>query len=171
MKNLVDVFNTNDLRYLLNVEVLPEQYPTEELVPIFDDILKEYEKLRGDRFYSNFLEETDYGIKQASKITVLSGCYELILCGRRQDAIDLLKQLKIKADTLKAVDFEMTRIIQQMQVQAMKESDKPKEKQSFGAMCANINVQLNIDAKNATVAEFIQYENIIKQKIAAQKNG
>lgn len=165
MRNLVEFFNDNDLRWFLDVEVFPEEYDTSYLVQVCDDIFLEYEQLRGDKFYTNFMRKTDLGIKEAAKIEVLKGCYELILCGYKEKALDLLKQIKTKADTLDKIERQIKLIIQQLQVKAMKEGNKEKEKISFGKLCAQIKTKLpNADPRNATVAEFVGYEQIIKDE-------
>jgi hypothetical protein len=163
----VEIWKTNDLRWLLDEEVLPENYDTEYLIPVLDKIIFEDEELTGNKYYTNFLRKSDFGAKDAAKLIVLRGCYTLLQCGYKEQALNLLKQVKVKADSLDKVDFEMKRLTQQLQVRAMKDAGKKKEALSFGAMCANIKTQLpNADPRNATVAEFRGYENIIKAKAA-----
>jgi len=68
---------------------------------------------------------------------------------------------------LDKIDFEMKRLTQQLQVRAMKDASKKKEKASFGKWCAQIKSQLpNADPRNATVAEGRGYEQIIKERAA-----
>jgi hypothetical protein len=167
MYNLVEIFNTNDLRWLLYVDFLPENYDTEYLIPVLDVILFEYEELKGDKFYTNFYRKSDFITKDAAKLVLLRGCEPLFICGYKELALDLLIQMKIKADSLESVDLEMRRITQKLQIRAMKAEGKKRGNQSFGAMCAMIKSQLpNADPQNATVAEFVGYENIIKQRAA-----
>lgn len=166
MRNLVEIFNTNDLRWLLDVDVLPEDYDTEYLIPVLDDILFEYEELTGDKFYTNFLRKSDFAAKDAAKLVVLRGCYTLFICGYKKQALDLLQQMKLKADNLDKVEFEMKRITQQLQVKAMKDAGKEKVKQSFGEMCVLMSKQLGvsiIDVRNYTVIEFVGGRKIIKE--------
>jgi hypothetical protein len=171
MRNLVEFLNDNDLRWFLSLketEVFPEDYDTLYLVPVCDDIMYEDEKLSGNKYYTNFMRKTDLGIKEAAKIEVLKGGYELILCGYKQDASKYLKQIKSKADTLEKIDREIKLIIQRLQTKAIKEGRKNKEKVSFGQMCASISEKLeNItikEVRNSTVAEFRGYEQIIRDK-------
>lgn len=164
MRNLVEIFNTNDLRYLLDVDELPDDYNISKLIPVFDEILKEYEQLRGDKFYTKFIQDSDTGIREAAKLTIIRGCYELLLCGKRSEAYEILSKIKIKSRTLNELEFDMKKITQDIQIKAMKKGDKKEEKQNFGAMCANIKMTLNIDVKDDTVAEFCEYEKQIKKQ-------
>ena len=170
MRNLVEIWKTNDLRWLLKVKELPENYDTEYLIPVLDDIMFEDEKLTGNKYYTNFLRKSNFATKDAAKLVVLRGCYTLLQCGYKEQALNLLKQIKIKADSLDKVDFEMKRLTQQLQVRAMKDAGKKKEALSFGTMCANISDKLeNVSIKevrDSTVAEYRGYEQIIKERAA-----
>jgi len=168
MRNLVELYNDSDLRWLLDVNVLPENYDTEYLIPVLDQIIFEDEELSGNKFYTNFLRKSDFAVKEASKLVVLRGCYTLLISGYKESAIELLKQIKISADTSDKVDFEMKRLTQQLQVRAMKDGNKKKEKTNFGKLCAMISTQLEgvsiKDVRASTVAEFRGYEQIIKER-------
>lgn len=167
MANLIEIFNDNDLRWLLDVRELPENYDTEYLIPVLDTIIFEYESLRGDNFYTNFLRSSDFATKDAAKLVVLRGCYTLIACGYKEAAQELLSQIKVSADSMENVDFEMKRITQQLQVKAMKDARKQKEKTNFGELCANFSKQLGVsikDVRESTVAEFVGYEKMIKKQ-------
>lgn len=164
MRNLVEIFNTNDLRWLLDVDILPEEYETEYLIPVLDEIIFEYEELKKDKFYTNYLKKYDYSAKDAAKLVVLRGCSTLYALGYKEESLNLLQQIKSKSDTSEKIDREMKLLMQRLQVQSMKEAGKEKVKQNFGELCARIKTQLpNADPRNATVAEFVGYENIIKE--------
>lgn len=176
MKKLVDIFNTNDLRYLLYVEVLPEQYPTEELVPIFDDILKEYEELRGDRFYSNFLEESFFALKDRIKLISLYTIQENLLCGQTDNAIKIIDEFKYKIKNYQDCDMQIKHIMQKLQVKAMKEDEKDNSKQSYGSMCADIEYYTGVKCDDkTTVSTYCRHKQrmdlIIKDRQKKVKNG
>lgn len=180
MQRLVSLFNSNDLRYLLDIEELPEGYDVSQLLPVIDNIFFEYEELSGKKFYSQHLKESDYKIKQESIILALTTIQECLLLDRFEDAKNINKTWKLGVKTFEQADLKVRKITQNLNVQAMKDScpdcagkdkdchtcngtNKVKSYIDWGAMCANVNIQLKINPKDSTVAEYLHYEKTIKQ--------
>jgi hypothetical protein len=169
MLNLVEILNSNDLRFLLKVDELPENYNTEYLIPVLDAILKEDEQLTGTNYYTNFLEDKSILGKDKDKLIAIRGIRELLFLGEKEKVSKHSKTFKLRIETLKDCEKAQNRIIQKLQIRAVKEQEKKEGKASFGAMCARVNIALKINPKDATVAEFREYENLIKQQ--SKDNG
>lgn len=189
MRNLVNILNTQDLRYLLDVNELPDNYPVEELVPVIDIIMREDEKLTGTNYYTSFFKTSDYAFRDRATLVAITGIQELILCGYHEEAEEQKKEWKLTGKKYDDLDLAAKRIIQKLDIENMKslckvcggkESDnicdhcggdgkEPKVIHSFGKMCANINYALKINPKDATVAEFREYEKMAKQLTAEKE--
>lgn len=139
---------------------------------MLDNIIFEDEKLSGNKYYTNFIRKSDLGAKEAIKLMLLRWSYEILLCNpdKKIEIQEILSGLKIKTSSLDGIDFEMKRLTQQMQVRAMKEAGKEKEKQNFGKSCVAISRNLpNVTTKEvreSTVEEFRGYQQLIKEDSA-----
>jgi len=180
MFNLIHILNELDYRYLINMESFPEkyrylldendlpkEYPVENLSPIIDDILYEFEKLRGDRFYTSFMEEKHWEFQNKAKLKALEALEMIIRCKDLDSAIAIIDQWKFPIKTYQDVIREHNSITQRLQIKAMKEYGKEHVKQSYGAMIADINHYTGVELNNkTTVAAYCRHEKIMKDIIA-----
>lgn len=192
MRNLVNLFNTNDLRYLLDVDELPENYDVSGLFDIYEDIMIEDDELRGDRLYADFIEESAYANKKKIKLTAIIAIQELENCTLffpdLKEKVDYYsKQFKIKERTYEDRERACKRIIQDIQIQALKNlcpvcggenknckscegTGKVKNnKLDYGGLIADINHYTGVRLIDPTVAEYRRHEKYMKAEIKQRK--
>lgn len=174
MRRLIDVINNQDNRYILKEEVFSEDEPREWLVPIMNNIFKEYEKLKKDNFYQKHLEKQEYVLYERYKIVALRTLFESLILRDKESAEIINTNFKFKFDLNNKNIYDL--IIQQMKsidnhlyIMSIKEREKTIEKILWEEKITYIHQVLKIQIDyNTTVTQYLSYENAAKRIISAQ---
>jgi hypothetical protein len=170
MRNLVNITNTGDLRYLLDVDELPDNYPVGELKPIMENIYREDEELQGKTYYQSYIDENRYIIKLKRKLIAINYIKKFIQLRFIDNVERLNKEFKLKIKSIKDADIAEKHIIQQLEIKKTKQNNSEKKQvHNFGKMVADIEYYTGVNTYNSTVAQFRRHEQIKNQIIAERK--
>lgn len=171
---------TGDLRYLLDCgDDLPE-FDIESLEDTWDNILKEYDELTGQKNFQTGLEDVvDLSI-DANRITGLKACFEMMLIGSNK-ALKLLKYWGVEYEKISTENIlNLKRLIIRENTKYKIASSKHKsinglnDKQNSWIKCvvdAKNVLKRDIDAFKITVEEWVFTEKSISKMLKPKTNG
>lgn len=173
---------TNEFRYLLDIpgRKLPEYFEY-LLVPVWDQILFEFDKLNGDNTFSNAFKDTQADIQELNELIIMKSCYNLMLLGQNIALTYLSNECGIEISEITHESIErLGRKIRQtemrMQIVALEKGDDQAEDEQSGSDYIKSIVQMSnilgrqLDKDKITIAEWV-YCNKECQKLIKVKNG
>jgi len=186
MRQLIELFNTNDLRYLL-VEY-DDTYSQANLVQLFDSIMFEFETLRGDNKYQEYFEQTDDSLYRGCFINAIYLTIEFLSLLQNEDAKELIIEFNIRQNgkhieisnekfNKKAIQqleqiarsVESQMIIKAERERIEQQAQKPKQL-NWEEQLVWIHTSLGVMPEyDCTVSRYVAYEKQINARIAAQK--
>jgi hypothetical protein len=167
---------TGDKRYLLDCPEyeLPE-YDQELLNPIWDKIIDEYDKLTGDNAFQKVFSDTLSELQDWNEYIILKACYGLLQLGNEY-ALPILRDdygidcTKITPALLQQVGSMIKRKETDI---AIEQQSKPEQGQKADYIKSVIELTtiltVPIDPKKITVSEYVNYNKVAKEVIAARK--
>lgn len=180
MANLVQIFNTGDLRHLL-IEY-DEAVEHGLLIPFFDTIMQEFEQIKGSDDYSHHLEKVDDNLWKEYLIGACALTISCINLGSKDKAELMIEKfnLRIKLNEDKIIDRDAIRKleakIKQIRTtlkikQAEEERDRQTSKKvSWEQLRAGIHTGLNVLPEyDCSVSQYLAYEIQLKELNAARK--
>lgn len=167
---------TGDLRYLLDCDVLPE-YDTEILVPVWDNLQAQYDKIKGDNYFSSYYNDINADLDDWCDLIILKACHGLLNIGRPEALPILSNDFGIEAKDITAnliyiVGQKIRSIEMRIQIE-MVDKPKPKQGNQFIKSVVQLSSILNrtIDHKTITVSEYIYLDKEAQEVIQAKKKS
>lgn len=185
MRNLVKIHNTGDVRWLLYE--YDKDYPLTDLMPVYDEIMQEYEKLSGGNNYQRHLEESDsylWEIDLLYAIELTRRCLRIIDLNTNTVKIDTAnklidsfnlrldgKKINVTTENLDESDKKLERLYKSINSRLEIKKIKSKEEKNINKMTINwtkIQVRLEYKLKRTipddiTVSKYLEYDNISKE--------
>ena len=174
------VLDTGDLRYILLYDKLPElpEYEIDIIIPAWDIIIDEYEKLTNDSSFSYRNKEVNYEAADHNRLMAIKAAFYLMEY-EPEAAVEWLKYWKIKVpDTsVKSMMFIKNRILSIQSDLHIKSIMKGKEDGKKGTYMDSIifienTLGRTIDQETLSVTKWVALINSSKEKIKIlQKHG
>lgn len=165
---------TGDLRHILISNKLPE-YNSFLLVPYWEKIIKEYEKLTNTYSYSDHLRKVDSGAAKLNRLVSIIACYYLLKYNH-PDGEMYAKFWNVTTN----INSLATIILQErtkLNIEALRNKQQPvKVDFDFDKILVNIenNLERNLDQDKITVKKWVYLCKSIEEKSKALerlKNG
>jgi len=165
MIRFVNLLNTRDVRWILDVQELPDNYQGEDLKPIIEQLMIEDEKLSGNNYYTSFIEDEDYKLKEESKIIAYTTFQMCLSNGLIEESEKIKTAWKFKIKTWEDANNKVLNLQQKLKTHEFKNKKENKEttQLNYGAMIANLVYFLKITPYDMTVAQFRAHELQVKQ--------
>lgn len=167
---------TNDLRYLLNSVSLPE-YDTALLEPVWDQILKEYDQIKGELVFEEaFLNALD-DVFEISELNIMRACLNMMMLGDER-ALKHLEETfgitykSITVDNIVKLSKQISQLETAIKIGRFEETQEEKTESFIRAIVSMSNIlKRTIDKDRITIAEFIYLNNDCSEIIKAQKKN
>jgi hypothetical protein len=168
------VFETDDKRYIVDCDTIPE-YDQNRLVKIWDDLIKQYDKISGENVFENSFLDINSDLEEWNELVVLKAHYGLIRIGRAERLKDLeefgIKADKITYDLAMKVRSEILKRETRLEIDSMSMNDTSKYRPSFIQSIVQLSNLLSrsIDYKTVTVSEYIYLNKEAKEIVKARQ--
>lgn len=170
------VNETGDKRYLLdcNDYDLPV-YDEELLAPVWDKIIEQYDEISGDNAFQKVFGETLSELQDWNEYIILKACYGLLQLGNEY-ALPILRDdygidcTKITFALIQQVGSMIKKKETDLSIEQLSKPEAGK-KADYTKSVIELSTILTvpIDPKKITVTEYINYNKVVKEVIAARK--
>ena len=183
MRSFIDIFNSRDLRYLIVDWNEEDNFDVTDLIPVFDNIMQEYESLTETTEYREYFEKIDYALYEQYQVKILQLMAECLTVGQKESFKVLNEEFgfKIKFDeskildeyALKTIDTKIKTIFNRNKIRELKTKEqKEPEKLSWEEKRVFVHINLNILPEyNCSVSQYAAYINQVNKTIAARKKS
>lgn len=178
MRQFIDVFNKDDLRYIL--KEYDENVKQDDLKEYFDNIMEEYRSLTGNDEYERHIHKIElrqYKELQIKAYRRIIQCVEFGLNDVAEEMIKLFNfSLKITKpiETIKNAERAIKSILTTLQIQDIQEKENAPKKQNIKWAGLIVYIHRTIGIKieyDCTVELYCEYEQQANDYIKAKKNG
>lgn len=164
------LMNLNNPNYLLIEEDFPTDYFDSDLRGVANDIMIEFDTLRGDNKYQEWIRESGYKQNQENKIIVLAGILQLFDT-EPERAFNVIKECGLKYKSKKEVRRAYNnRLFDQKVEKAKAEAqnkidEKEKKVVTFEDICQPIEAHFKMFLDTEiTVSKFCSWEKRFKEE-------
>jgi hypothetical protein len=165
-----DIMDKQELRLLLKCNRLPV-YDVSKLLPVWENILHEYEKLTDSFGYTNSLKKISFDAIKTNRLNGLIACYYLLKYNmpESEEALQYWKISNISTDALK------TKILQEktkLNIEAIRKRKDVKQDFDFETMVMDVenSLERNLDINTMTVKRWVAACKSIEKKVKYYEN-
>lgn len=163
------MIETGDLRHLLDCDELPE-YDVNILVPVWEEIIKEYEKLTNSFGYTNHLRKLNNNTAKLNRLNGLIACVYLVKYNHK-DAQEYTKFWKVP-ETVEGITTAILQEKTRLNIEAVRNKSSKSEEVDFEKLVVQIenSLERNLDIENITVKKWVYICKSIEEKAKAIEN-
>lgn len=160
---------TGDLRHLLDCDELPE-YDISILIPVWEDIIKEYEKLTNSFGYTNHLRKLSHNTAKINRLNGLIACVYLVKY-QHPDASEYAKFWRVP-NTVEGITTVILQEKTRLNIEAVRNKAPKTEVVKFTKLLVDLENALdrNLDVDSITVDKWVYLCKSLEEKAKALEN-